>query len=47
MIRHYDGNMEPHFLAIVMQAVLQYKIAGRRRQLPLEAGLESDEMRPA
>jgi hypothetical protein len=39
--------MEPHFLAVVMQAMFQNNVAGRRRQIPLELGLEGDEMRPA
>src|SRR5262249_40448355 len=34
MVRHHHGNIEPHFAAVVVQAVLEYQVAGFGRKLP-------------
>jgi len=47
MVRHYHGNMQPHFAAIVMNTVFQDYVARRRRQFPSEVCAEGDEVFPA
>jgi len=47
MVRHYHSDEQPHFLAVIMQTVLQHEITGQWWQFASLVRIEGEKMSPS